>query len=734
MASTRVIRAASSLSVLAAAGLLALSARAQGAVAAAPRPVAPSGKAASFCRSAADAKKTLQAKYGAAETGRIARGVDQVVRHWRPQDGDAASLKEFVEAEFVPQGPALDAAFGTFEVALERIGGYFNALQRDLKRGLDLDLAPMTPLDERLPLFDPTAHLSDDMFSSKLAFVALLNFPVTSLQEKLARGMGWSRRQWAETRLAGRFTSRVPAEVGQAITAAEADAEAYMNAYNIFMHHLLTAAGRRPFPAGMRLITHWNLRDELKARYADSDGLEAQRLIAVVMDRIVTEEIPRAVINNPLLDWNPVTNTVTVSKVKDADPPAGATAEPRNERNADRRYAAWLGIFRAVRRADPFQPDNPTFIDRSFNLQREIPEPEVKALLESVLASPLGERAGRLIARRLGRRLEPFDIWYAGFKPRSRYTEAELDAITKARYPTVQAYADDIPRLLRDLGFSREQARFVAERIVVEPSRGPGHALGAQMRDDKAHLRTRVGADGMDYKGYNIAVHEMGHNVEQVFSMTGIDRTLLQGVPNNAFTEALAFVFQARDLDLLGLQGPGAEAEQLRALEDFWATREIAGVGLVDIAAWRWLYAHPDATPARFRDAVVGIAREVWNEYYAPIFGVRDAPLLGIYSHIVEFPLYVCDYPLGHLIAFQVDAHFRETGKLGEEFERIARLGSITPDAWMRQAVGGPLSSGPLLEAVGAALDAMEQTPPPSASRRPAAPSGPVSAGARRRT
>ena len=79
MASTCVNRAASSLSVLAAAGLLALSAPAQRAVTAAPRPVAPSGKAASVGRSAADAKKTLQAKYGAAETARIARGVDHVV-------------------------------------------------------------------------------------------------------------------------------------------------------------------------------------------------------------------------------------------------------------------------------------------------------------------------------------------------------------------------------------------------------------------------------------------------------------------------------------------------------------------------------------------------------------------------------------------------------------------------------------------------------------------------------
>ncbi len=76
-------------------------------------------------------------------------------------------------------------------------------------------------------------------------------------------------------------------------------------------------------------------------------------------------------------------------------------------------------------------------------------------------------------------------------------------------------------------------------------------------------------------------------------------------MPNTAFTEALAFVFQARDLELLGLAGPDPQAETLRVLDDFWKTREIAGVALVDMAAWHWLYEHPDATPAQLREAVV---------------------------------------------------------------------------------------------------------------------------------
>ena len=120
------------------------------------------------------------------------------------------------------------------------------------------------------------------------------------------------------------------------------------------------------------------------------------------------------------------------------------------------------------------------------------------------------------------------------------------------------------------------------------------------MREAKARLRTRVGAEGMDYKGYNIAVHEMGHNVEQVISLNDVDHYFLEGVPNTAFTEAFAFVFQSRDLDLLGLDTPkDAGTESLKALHDFWQTCEIACVSLVDMAAWHWMYDHPDCRRRR---------------------------------------------------------------------------------------------------------------------------------------
>jgi len=676
-------------------------------------PQAPAADTAAFDAAAAAAVTALVERYGEAERSRIESGVAQVLAYWRPEDGDADAFRAFVEAELLPRGDTLDLTFQRFEFALERIGGYMTSLNRDLRRGVDLEIGPLLPLDRRLGAWSPDAHVADDLFASKIAFVALLNFPDTSLETKLAEGMGWSRRQWAETRLAGSFTDRVPAAVNQAAGAALSAADSYISGYNVFLHHLLDDDGSRLFPPGLRLISHWGLRDELKARYADPEGLARQRMIAQVFERIVSQQIPALVIDDPRYDWNPYTNTVTPSPEVSPGELAAAGLEDAGAastanlgaREPDERYRHWLDVFQALRLADPYSPDNPTFVDRRFNENREIPESQVEALFVSVLSSPLGARVGELIAQRLGRPLEPFDIWYVGFKPRGAYSEAELDAVTKQRYPSADAFAADLPRILTDLGFAAERARFVADHVVVEPSRGAGHAFGAARRDDDAHLRTRVGPDGMDYKGYNIAVHELGHNVEQVFGVTEIDHTLLQGVPNTAFTEALAFTFQNRDLELLGLAAPGAEARDLAALDTFWSTREIAGVALTDMRVWRWLYAHPEATPAELRVAVLDVARGVWNDYFAPVLGMRDSELLCVYSHMIDGAMYTPDYPLGHLIAFQVERFFDSSEQsFGAEFERLAKLGRMTPDAWMRQAVGAPLSSAPLLAASEEAL------------------------------
>ncbi|MCK7534346.1 MAG: hypothetical protein MZV63_26680 [Marinilabiliales bacterium] len=65
------------------------------------------------------------------------------------------------------------------------------------------------------------------------------------------------------------------------------------------------------------------------------------------------------------------------------------------------------------------------------------------------------------------------------------------------------------------------------------------------------------------------------------------------------------------------------------------------GVALVDMYVWKWLYAHPEATATELKDQVILIAKDVWNKYYAPVFGIKDQPILAIYSHMIDYPLYL---------------------------------------------------------------------------------------------
>jgi hypothetical protein len=196
----------------------------------------------------------------------------------------------------------------------------------------------------------------------------------------------------------------------------------------------------------------------------------------------------------------------------------------------------------------------------------------------------------------------------------------------------------------------------------------------------------------------------MGHNVEQTFSLNNIDYYTLSGVPNTAFTEALAFVFQGHDLELLGLSQPNTKARALKSLDEFWGTAEIAGVALVDMAVWHWMYEHPNASPAELREATVQISRDVWNKYFASIFGKRDVVLLGVYSHMIDSFLYLPDYPIGHMIAFQIEAQMEKAGDIGSEFERMATVGSLVPDLWMKKATGAPVGPEALLAATAKAV------------------------------
>jgi hypothetical protein len=640
-------------------------------------------------------KTELLAKYGESAKFRIERGVQQAGALWRDTDGTPQDFHAFCIENFVNDEAAIDRLYKKLERNFEIFSGYFNVIDLKLKEPIHLVGNEIEPVDMMFGSYNVAAHLNDDFFNNKVAFLTVLNFPFYSLEEKTAQGMDWSRKQWAYARMGDRFTSRVPADIIMNASKTLTEADSYISDYNIYMGNLLNAKGKQLFPADMKLITHWGLRDELKSNYVGAAGLEKQMIIYDVMKRIIDQSIPQSVINSGEYTWDPKANKI----FKDGKE-ATFTSEP------DKRYEVLLDNYKALKAIDPYSPNFPTYIDRAFEEGMEISQADVERLFIEFVSSPQVKEVAAYISKQLGRKLQPFDIWYNGFKSRGGLPEEQLTAMTSSRYPNTHAFKAEIPVILTKLGWEEKKAQEISSLILVDAARGSGHAWGSAMRNDYAHLRTRIHEKGMDYKGYNIAIHELGHNVEQTVTMNDVDYYMLQGVPNTAFTEAVAFLFQKRDLELLGLPNTDPNKEHMMALDNFWGSYEIMGVALVDMKVWKWMYANPNATPAQLKEAVISSAKEVWNKYYADVLGGKDEPILGVYSHMIDNPLYLSNYPMGHIIDFQIEQQVK--GKsLAAEFDRMYTQGRLVPQVWMKGAVGREISIEPSLNAAAEALKAL---------------------------
>lgn len=636
---------------------------------------------------------TVKTAQPASDLKLLEKGVKHAASLWRQEDGTAIDFSVFVKKNYISDPTKRKIVFKKISDYIESLTGFNNEITLDLRKTLDEARGEIDEIDRMFGNYSVGSHTQNDFYSNKIAFAIALNFPYFTLAEKEDLGPKWSRDDWAMARLGDLFIARVPAELEQAVTEATGNSEMYIAEYNIYMGHLRTDDGHQLFPDDMVLLSHWNLRDELKADYANKkDGQVKQEMIYKVMERIIKQDIPSEVINSSDYEWAPYSNTVLKAGVK-----VKADAEP------DTRYSHIINNFITRKAMDAFNPEINTFILRKFSLEMEISQNEVETLFDSFLSSPELVKVGSLIKERLKRDLKPYDIWYDGFKTRSSIPEDLLTSKTSVLYPDPAAFHAGMPAMLKKLGWSPERASYIADKIVVDPARGSGHAWGSARKGSISHLRTRISDKGMDYKGYNIAVHEFGHNVEQTISLYDVDNYMMSGVPNTAFTEANAFIFQSRDLLLLGMKDNNPDKEKMETFDAAWQLMEIMGVGMVDMKVWKWLYANPDAAPAHLKESVIAIATEVWNKYFAPILGVKDSPILAIYSHMIDSPLYLANYSYGHIIQFQIEEYLK--GKIfPEEIDRIYSQGRLTPQQWMIGALGNKISTQPILNALDKAL------------------------------
>src|SRR3954447_3602552 len=130
----------------------------------------------------------LLERHGPRQADRVRRGVEQVARRWWPEDGGAEDLAAFCEGHFLATPEELAANFSRLERAFEQIDGHLHEVRRELTWPIDVDTGPLGTADRLLANLDLAAHVNEDLFRTKVAFLALLNFPVHTLAERLEAG------------------------------------------------------------------------------------------------------------------------------------------------------------------------------------------------------------------------------------------------------------------------------------------------------------------------------------------------------------------------------------------------------------------------------------------------------------------------------------------------------------------------------------------------------------------
>ena len=630
--------------------------------------------------------------HGDAERARAVAGVRRVAERWLAADGDTDELKRFCVEHYVPASGQV-ALVDRLESAVTWIGGHLYELRRHLRRFTDLRVNRVGAIDDVLATFDPAPDLPDQWYRQKIAFVALLNCDRPTLDSMLADGENWSVDRWVESRVAQSFPPRVPKELNDRVRDVAHRANRFVSEFHVPVGTLIDANNKRRFEPDRKLVAHWLIREAMKAGYADADGLPMQRALAWTMARHIDGTIPRSVMEGKGdEDWNPERNTIA--------------GKPKGDTVGLVRYEhllAWRDVNFAL---DPYFPEHGTAIRRKCELEREIPEDDVERILVDLLSSDARRPLAAFLRKRVGRALEPFDIYCDEFV--QPLPIDDLNRRVRERFGDTKGMERNLPQLLEELGFAHDDATFYGQRIKVEIARGAGHAVRPGVPELNAWLRTSSLDNELGWDGFDTAMHELGHTIEQTISTHFVPRTALRGVPNTACTEAFAFLFQSLGRKALGLLTSDEEhrAFELDAVQTFAAACQIAGPALLELRVWNWIYQHPNANAASLCAEVLRVADELWRDYYEIDFGPDPYHLLAAYQHMIAHPLYLPDYPIGHVISHQIRSHMR--GKdLASETKRICSIGRVTPQLWMQRAVGGGIDVAPLARDAEAALRQM---------------------------
>jgi len=623
------------------------------------------------------ANAALAKRFGAKLAPDIARGVKYCALVWDWKNSGESAFVEFCEKHYHTPGKSRRQLLLRLDEITYLVGGSFGMIAKLTRRGMDMADVPLTPSEELLGAFSPGTHIEVDYREFKIAALIQLNFGTDELTPPK------TREEWAARRLSRVGRTAIPADLLAEASKLHAEVDRFVTGFNIHLDKIDYADASVKFPKDTVRISHWGLRDFMTSLNSQENALPRQHAIRDLMRRVVDGELPREIIDNPNARWQQAGNVV----VEDGKQRSGTPTGPL-------RWENFKKVYDIQRKIDPHTRFG-NIIDNKFLQEREIPEEKIVKILSDILSAPVAEKVARFVESRVGRPIEPHDIYFKSFQSGAK--KAPLTFNIRKRYPNAEALTKAIPGILLRLGFQKNRAEWIGSHIRVDNSRSAGHAWGPSTAHDVGLLRVRIDKAGINEEEFGTFMHELGHCVEQVLTSYQMDYKSLWGVPNTAFTEGFAFTFQDKADFILGRKT--VIDRDVMMLQRFWEVFEITGPALTEIRFFHWLYDDPQATAADMHRAIRRIGDQIWTEFYARIFGKEGHGLMSVYSHILWCSFYLADYSMGYVIAYQVRKYLASR-KFAPEMERMCALGAIYPEQWMKSSVGQAISAEPLLSDV----------------------------------
>jgi hypothetical protein len=638
-------------------------------------------------------KDELISRHSSESAARIEKGVYQLARIWDFSDGSYAGFREFCLNNFLPDRE-LTVNLPRITENLVLIGGYLSVIRSKMNEPFSF-----TDVNElHSDRFFRKAVPSYNPYTSELAYFLKLNFPVWSLEEKRQRSGDWDRNQWIMNAVGSYYPDREVVR-NATLTAKQSEFKRYMDNYFFDMHRIMDARGDYPFINVTSLHCHRGLRDNIKEDYTKDGGFERQMLTGIMLEKVFEGKVPLPFLTDKNTRWNPYKNELYRVEGKKLERIKEYASEDKL------RYEGLKTLFAIEQSADSAFANGSTYITRTFE-RANLTVDEIEGIIVELLESPLTTEVSHLIADWVNRDLRPFDVWYSGFQEQSYYSAGFLDSLTREKYPDPGSLEADIVNILKNIGFPEEEAFTIQAGVDVHSVVSGGYSDQPPVPGGKALLTTMFDKRGLDYKGYRVAMHELGHVVCGVYSTLDTDNFLLAGVPTGGITEGVAELFAYKNIEGLGLfPYPDEEKKHLLALATFWYLYEMGGNALTDIRTWKWMYDNPDASVDELRNAVLQISAGIWNSYFSKNFGgTEDCHILSVYNHFITGDLYLFNYFVGGIVSYQLADAFRRD-ELAPALKESCREGVTLPEIWMHEAIGSGFSLDPLFKGVRNAVE-----------------------------